>query len=55
MENLENNFENTPETTNENVNFESRIDLNELQKSIEAIKAELSSVIVGQHKMIDQL
>lgn len=55
MENLENNFENTPEITNENVNFESRIDLSELQKSIEAIKTELSSVIVGQHKMIDQL
>jgi len=55
MENLENNFENTPEINNENVNFESRIDLSELQKSIEAIKTELSSVIVGQHKMIDQL
>jgi MoxR-like ATPase len=55
MENLENNFENTPEINNENVNFESRIDLSELQKSIDAIKTELSSVIVGQHKMIDQL
>lgn len=59
MENLENSFDNTPESTNEvtndNVNFESRIDLSKLQQSIEAIKAELSSVIVGQHKMIDQL
>jgi MoxR-like ATPase len=47
------NFENNPE--NQNVNFESRIDLRQLQESIAAIKAELGSVIVGQHKMIDQL
>lgn len=51
MENIENN--NIPE--NENVNFESRLDLSRLQESIVAIKAELSSVIVGQEKMIDQL
>jgi len=51
MENTESN--NTPE--NENVNFESRLDLSRLQESIVAIKAELGSVIVGQEKMIDQL
>ena len=39
----------------ENVNFQSRIDLSQLQESIEKIRAEISSVIVGQHKMIDQL
>ncbi|MDR6967656.1 MoxR-like ATPase [Flavobacterium arsenatis] len=51
MENTESN--NTPE--NENVNFESRLDLSKLQESIQEIKAELGSVIVGQEKMIDQL
>ena len=43
MENTE--INNTPE--NENVNFESRLDLSKLQESIVAIKAELGSVIVG--------
>ena len=43
------------EETTENINFESRLDLSKLQESIAAIKTELSSVIVGQHKMIDQL
>ncbi len=42
-----------PET--DNINFTSRLDLSGLQQSIDAVKAELSSVIVGQHKMIDQL
>lgn len=51
MENTE--INNTPE--NENVNFESRLDLSKLQESILDIKAELGSVIVGQEKMIDQL
>lgn len=57
MENSDNNFEteNTKETTTENINFQSRLDLTKLQDSIVAIKAEISSVIVGQHKMIDQL
>ncbi len=50
MEELEtNNIE------NENVNFQSRLDLTELQQSIVAMKAELNTVIVGQEKMIDQL
>lgn len=43
------------EETTENINFESRLDLSKLQESIAAIKTELSSVVVGQHKMIDQL
>ena len=42
-------------TENENVNFQSRLDLTELQQSIVAIKNELNTVIVGQEKMIDQL
>jgi MoxR-like ATPase len=45
-----------PETQeNENISFDTRLDLSELQKSIAAVKQEISSVIVGQHKMIDQL
>lgn len=50
--------QNTPETSvqeNENLNFQSRIDLTGLQQSIDAVKQEISNVIVGQHKMIDQL
>ena len=49
MENTEN-FEST-----ENVNFQSRINLEPLRESIDKIKAEMETVIVGQHKMIDQL
>lgn len=44
-----------PSQQDETVNFESRIDLKPLQESIQAIKQELNTVIVGQHKMIDQL
>lgn len=40
---------------NENVNFQSRLDLTSLTDSIAAMKAELNTVIVGQEKMIDQL
>jgi MoxR-like ATPase len=50
---MEENINPTP--PEDNVNFESRIDLKPLQDSIQAIKQELNSVIVGQHKMIDQL
>ncbi|WP_432670132.1 AAA family ATPase [Flavobacterium sp. SM2513] len=50
MEDLE-----TNKAENENVNFQSRLDLTELQQSISAMKAELNTVIVGQEKMIDQL
>ncbi|MGL2966998.1 AAA family ATPase [Flavobacterium sp. XGLA_31] len=41
--------------SNENVNFQSRINLEPLRASIDKIKAEMETVIVGQHKMIDQL
>ena len=47
--------ENNTNSLTENLNFESRLDLSKLQESIKAIKSELGSVIVGQHKMIDQL
>jgi MoxR-like ATPase len=48
---------NTQETeiTNENVNFEARINLAPLLEHVNAIKKELETVIVGQHKMVDQL
>ncbi len=52
------NFENEAESqmpAGENINFESRLDLKKLQESIVAVKAELASVIVGQHKMVDEL
>lgn len=41
--------------TNENVNFQSRINLEPLKTSVDKIRHELGKVIVGQHKMIDQL
>lgn len=41
--------------TNQEVNFESRINLQPLLSHINEIKKEISSVIVGQDKMIDQL
>lgn len=53
---MEENIEhNQKDNSVENVNFQSRIDLSPLQESIERIKNEIGSVIVGQHKMIDQL
>ena len=42
-------------STNENINFENRIDLSELQQGVELIKNEISKVIVGQKGMIDML
>ncbi|MBT8272069.1 MAG: MoxR family ATPase [Bacteroidia bacterium] len=39
----------------ENINFESRIDLTELQEGINLIKQEIGKVIVGQKSMIDML
>lgn len=45
----------TTNDTNENVDFQSRINLEPLLSSINAIKNELATVIVGQDKMIDQL
>jgi MoxR-like ATPase len=44
----------TPAQTDD-INFQSRLDLSELQQSIADIKQEISSVIVGQQKMIDRL
>lgn len=44
---------NVPE--NENINFQSRLDMAELQQKVNAVKEEISKVIVGQHKMIDRL
>ena len=41
--------------SNENLNFQSRLNLEPLRESIDKIKAEMETVIVGQHKMIDQL
>ena len=52
MESFESNEVNE---TNENVNFESRINLEPLKASVDKIRHELGKVIVGQHKMIDQL
>ena len=46
---------NNSETSSENVNFQPRLDLTSLQSGVEKIKAEIETVIVGQHKMIDQL
>ena len=39
----------------ENINFENRIDLSELQEGVALIKNEISKVIVGQKGMIDML
>jgi len=44
-----------PAAENENINFGSRLDLGALRESIDSVKHQISSVIVGQHKMIDQL
>ena len=51
---MENTFENTNEQ-NENVNFQTRLNLAPLQESIDNVKNEIAKVIVGQHNMIDQL
>uniref|UniRef100_UPI00404A8B5C AAA family ATPase n=1 Tax=Flavobacterium sp. TaxID=239 RepID=UPI00404A8B5C len=45
--------ENNPQEAS--LNFESRIDLAPLQTAIQEIRREISQVIVGQHKMVDQL
>lgn len=47
--------DNIETTTGENVNFESRINLAPLLESVNEIKKEIEKVIVGQHKMIDQM
>nr|WP_322624629.1 MoxR family ATPase [uncultured Flavobacterium sp.] len=45
----------TPQTDNDEITFGTRLNLTSLTAGIEAIKREISSVIVGQHQMIDQL
>jgi MoxR-like ATPase len=49
--------DNTPnnQPENENLNFETRLNLAPLQASVAQVKEEISKVIVGQSKMIDQL
>jgi len=42
-------------TSTEEIHFESRIDLTELQQGVSLIKNEISKVIVGQKSMIDML
>ena len=41
--------------SNEQLQFESRLDLNPLFNQVQKIKNELGKVIIGQHHMIDQL
>ncbi|MBC5833578.1 MoxR family ATPase [Flavobacterium sp. F372] len=55
MESFESNEVNETTETNENVNFQSRINLEPLKTSVDKIRHELGKVIVGQHKMVDQL
>lgn len=43
------------QSSNDNINFGSRLDLSGLQQAVHSVKQQISSVIVGQHKMIDQL
>lgn len=54
MESTENNLEPQFPDTN-GMNFKSRLDLSPLMEGVEKIKKEIETVIVGQHKMIDQL
>jgi MoxR-like ATPase len=42
-------------TLNESLHFESRLDMSRLHEKIEAIKGEISRVIVGQEKLVDML
>lgn len=43
------------ENVEENIRFESRLDLNELRQKMDAVRVELQKVIVGQDKLIDFL
>ncbi len=54
MENLENIQENT-DNVNSAPEFHSRIDMTELQQSLEKVKTEIGKVIVGQEAMIEHL
>lgn len=58
MENLENDtIENSDflSLNKKEENFQSRIDMGELQESLEKVKAEIAKVIVGQESMIEHL
>lgn len=55
MEPFETNENQEAIENNENVNFQSRLNLEPLKTSVDKIRQELGKVIVGQHKMIDQL
>ncbi len=46
---------NESSVTNDKVNFQNRIDLKPLSEAVSKIREQLSKVIVGQEKMIDQL
>ncbi len=46
-------MEETPQ--NENLEFQNRIDLTELRNGVEAVRNELSKIIIGQKDMIDML
>lgn len=59
-ESFDNNIEenNNPELNpagGDNIHFGSRLDLAGLQQAVHSVKQQISTVIVGQHKMIDQL
>ncbi|WP_108870140.1 AAA family ATPase [Aquimarina aquimarini] len=43
------------ESSEQSLGFENRIDLSELQQSVEKLKAELAKVIIGQHDFIELL
>ncbi|GGD98453.1 AAA family ATPase [Planktosalinus lacus] len=44
-----------PENSNDNLHFDNRIDLSELKAAVEAIKAQLNKIIVGQDDFIELL
>ena len=50
MENIENN-----PSENQQPDFHSRLDMAELQKSLELVKSEIAKVIVGQESMVEHL
>ena len=50
MENIENN-----PSENQQPDFHSRLDMAELQKSLELVKSEIAKVIVGQENMVEHL
>src|SRR5690554_7555163 len=48
-------MENTEETTENSLEFNSRIDLKNLQEAVAKIKSEIGKVIVGQNDMVEML